>query len=160
MSHASHKQADASLAGSRREFIRQSGLLVAGGAMATAGSLSIARTAHAAGSDTIKIGLVGCGGRGTGAAIQAMNTSGGEVKLVGLADVSEDRVQTAFRTIKGKHNDKVDVPKDRMFVGLDCYQKLLGTDCDRLVSASDDFRQYGVDRRLCVPARCKRSMAF
>jgi predicted dehydrogenase len=136
MSQASPKQADTSLvAGSRRDFIRQSGLLVAGGAIA-AGQLSVARTAHAAGSDTIKIGLVGCGGRGTGAAIQAMNTSGGEVKLVGMADVSEDRVQTAFRTIKGKHNDKVDVPKERMFVGLDGYQKLLGTDCDLVILAT------------------------
>ena len=60
----------------RRDFIRNSSLLVAGGAMA-AGSLNIARAAHSFGSDEIKIGLVGCGGRGSEAANRAMNTSGG-----------------------------------------------------------------------------------
>ena len=58
---------------SRRDFIKTSSMLVAGGAV-VGGSLSIARAAHAFGSDTIKIGLVGCGGRGTGAATQALNT--------------------------------------------------------------------------------------
>jgi myo-inositol 2-dehydrogenase/D-chiro-inositol 1-dehydrogenase len=126
---------ESSATNSRRDFIRQSGLLVAGSAIA-GGQLALARSAHAAGSDTIKIGLIGCGGRGTGAAIQAMNTSGGEVKLTALADVSEDRVQVAYRTTKSKHNDKVDVPKERMFVGLDAYEKLLSTDCDLVILAT------------------------
>jgi predicted dehydrogenase len=119
---------------SRRDFIRQSSLLAAGAAIA--GPLAVSRSAHAAGSDTIKIGLVGCGGRGTGAAIQALNTSGGEVKVTALADVTEDRVQVAFRTIKGKHNDKVDVPKEKMFVGLDAYEKVMGSDCDMVILAT------------------------
>ena len=68
---------------SRRDFIKKSSIIVAGSAMAA--NLSMARTAHAYGSDVIKIGLIGCGGRGTGAAIQAMNTAG-EVHLVAMAD--------------------------------------------------------------------------
>ena len=79
----------------RRDFIRNSSLLVAGGAM-VAGSLNIARAAHSFGSDEIKIGLVGCGGRGSDAANQAMNTSGGPVKLVAMADAFEDRLHCAF----------------------------------------------------------------
>src|SRR6056297_1160004 len=76
------KTADAA---SRRNFIKGGGIMLAGGAIAGS-QVSIARGANAFGSDTIKIGLVGCGGRGTGAAIQALNTSGGDVKLVAMAD--------------------------------------------------------------------------
>ena len=74
-------------------------MMLAGGAI-VGGNLSVARGAHAFGSDTIKIGLVGCGGRGTGAAIQALNTTGGETKLVAMADVFDNNIQTAYRTIK------------------------------------------------------------
>lgn len=120
---------------SRRNFIRTSSMLVAGGAVAGA-SLNIARAAHPYGSDTIKVGLVGCGGRGTGAAVQALNTMGGEVKVTALADAFEDRVQAAYRGIKGQHNDKVDVSKDRMFAGFDAYQQLLQTDCEMVILAT------------------------
>jgi predicted dehydrogenase len=120
---------------SRRTFLRNSSLLVAGGAIA-ASQVQVARGAHAFGSDTIKLGLVGCGGRGTGAAIQAMNTEGGEVKLVAMADAFADRIQGGYRAIKGKHESKVDVPKDRQFVGLNAYKELLQTDCDMVILAT------------------------
>ena len=120
---------------SRRDFIRRTSLLAAGGALA-GGALSIARAAQPFGSDEIKIGLVGCGGRGTGAAVQAMNTTGGPIKLVAMADVFENRVQAAYRSIRGQHNDKVDVPKDRMFVGFDAYKKLLESNCDVVILAT------------------------
>ena len=120
---------------SRRAFLRNSSLIVAGGAIA-AGQLPIARAANSFGSDTIKVGLVGCGGRGTGATIQALNTSGGEVKVVALADAFADRVQLAYRTIKGRHEEKVDVPKERQFVGFDAYKELLKTDCDVVILAT------------------------
>lgn len=118
---------------SRRTFLKTSSLLVAGGAVA--GQLNIARGAHAYGSDTIKIGLIGCGGRGTGAAAQAMNTEG-PVKLVAMGDVFADRVQAAYRGLKSQHGDKVDVPKERMFDGLDNYAKVLETDCDLVILAT------------------------
>ncbi|MCA9208885.1 MAG: Gfo/Idh/MocA family oxidoreductase, partial [Planctomycetales bacterium] len=119
---------------SRRDFIKTSSMLVAGGAVA--GQLSIARSAHSFGSDVIKIGLVGCGGRGTGAAIQAMNTTGGEVRLVAMADVFEDRLQGAFRGIKSQHPDKVDVTKETQFVGLDAYKSVLEADIDMVLLAT------------------------
>src|SRR5258706_16223781 len=105
---------------SRRDFIRKSSLLVAGGAMA-ATSLNIARAAHSFGSDEIKIGLVGCGGRGSDAANQAMNTSGGPVKLVAMADAFEDRLNASAQSLKRAKGDKVDVPRERMFSGFDAY---------------------------------------
>ena len=119
---------------SRRDFIKASSMLVAGGAVA--GSLNIARAAHSYGSDTIKIGLVGCGGRGTGAAIQAMNTQGGPIKLVAMGDVFEDRLQGGYRSINGAHKDKVDVPQDRMFSGFDAYKKVLQCDIDLVILAT------------------------
>jgi predicted dehydrogenase len=121
---------------SRRDFIKRSSLLVAGGAAVVGGSLNIARAAHSFGSDLIKIGLVGCGGRGTGAAIQALNTQGGDIKLVALGDVFPDRVQGCYRAVKGKHGDKVDVPTERQFVGFDAYKKVLDTNCDLVILAT------------------------
>src|SRR5215210_4878683 len=120
---------------SRRAFLRNSSLIVAGSAIA-ASQVQIARGAHAFGSDTIKVGLVGCGGRGTGAAIQAMNTSGGEIKLVAMADAFAERLQQGYRAIKGKHESKVDVPKDRQFIGFKAYQDLLQTDCEMVILAT------------------------
>lgn len=118
---------------SRRNFIKGSGMMLAGGAI-VGNNLQIARGAHAFGSDRIKIGLVGCGGRGTGATIQALNTDG-EVRLVAMADVFENQLQTAYRTIKSKHADKIDV-SDGRFVGLDGYQKVLDSDVDLVILAT------------------------
>ncbi|MGC6451545.1 MAG: Gfo/Idh/MocA family protein [Pirellulaceae bacterium] len=118
---------------SRRDFIKKSTILVAGSTVA--GNLQIARAAHAYGDEVIKIGLVGCGGRGTGAAVQAMNTNG-DVHLVAMADVFEDRLQGAYRAIKSKHNEKVKVTPDTMFVGLDAYKKVMESDCDLVILAT------------------------
>lgn len=118
---------------SRRKFIKNSSLLVAGGAVA--GQLSFARSAHAFGTDEIKIGLIGCGGRGTGASNQAMNTEG-PTKLVAMADAFSDRLQQSLRTIKGAHKDKVDVPPERQFVGFDAYKHVLESDADLVILAT------------------------
>ncbi len=120
---------------SRRDFIRRTSLLAAGGALAGT-ALNIARAAQPFGSDEIKVGLVGCGGRGTGAAVQAMNTTGGPIKLVAMADVFESSVQQAYRTIKGSHKDKVEVPEDQKFIGMDAYKQLLQTNCDLVILAT------------------------
>ena len=114
---------------SRRTFLRNSSLLVAGGAIA-ASQVQIARGAHAFGSDTIKVGLVGCGGRGTGAAIQAMNTSGGEVKLVAMADAfRRSAAAGAYRGINGQHNDEGRCAQGPAVRRL---QRLQGAAADRL----------------------------
>ena len=118
---------------SRRDFIKKSSLLVAGGAVT--GNLSVARGAHAFGDDTIKIGLIGCGGRGTGAASQAMNTAG-PTQLIAMADAFEDRLQASLRGLKSQHGEKVEVPKDRQFTGFDGYQKVLECDIDLVIMAT------------------------
>ncbi len=119
---------------SRRNFLKGGSMMLAGSAI-VGGNLSVARGAHVFGSDMINIGLVGCGGRGTGAAIQALNTTGGGVKLVAMADVFENNIQTAYRTIKGKHPEKVDVDDNR-FIGFDAYKQLLQTDADFVILAT------------------------
>jgi predicted dehydrogenase len=139
------QQSAATSGRSRRAFMKNSGLLLAGGAVAS--QLSVARGAHAYGSDKIKIGLVGCGGRGTQAVIQAMNTclskfgsTGGEVELVAMADLFEDQVQRSFRGIKGAHAERVSENLGR-FVGLEAYKDVMASDCDVvLLATSPGFR--------------------
>lgn len=120
---------------SRRDFLKGSTAVLVGGALA--GSLTIARSAHAAGDDEIKIALIGCGGRGTGAANQALSTSG-KVKLIAMADVFEDRLEGSFNTLakQGDLKDKIDVPKERRFVGFDAYQKAIAAGPDLVILAT------------------------
>jgi myo-inositol 2-dehydrogenase/D-chiro-inositol 1-dehydrogenase len=107
----------------RRGFLKSSSAAVAGAALA---NLSIERFAHAASTDELKIALVGCGGRGTGAASQALNTHNqGPVKLVALADAFEDRLKGALNGLKKDHGDRVDVPADRQFVGFEGYKQAI-----------------------------------
>src|SRR5205807_2177295 len=73
---------------------------------------------HAAGSSLIQVGLVGCGGRGTGAAGNALSSSGGPMKLVAMADVFENRLSDSYNTLVRDHPDKVEVPQDRKFIGF------------------------------------------
>jgi len=108
---------------SRRDFIKTTGRLAAVSALA---GVAIPHV-HAAAGDTIQVALVGCGGRGGGAANNALSTSAGPVKLVAMADVFADRLNGAYQGIKGAHGDKVDVPEDRRFIGFDGYQKAM--DC-------------------------------
>jgi myo-inositol 2-dehydrogenase/D-chiro-inositol 1-dehydrogenase len=122
---------------SRRDFIKSSSLLVAGSAVAGSvmGGLSIARAAHAYGNEEIKIGLIGCGGRGSGAAAQAMNTAG-PTKLVAMADAFPDRLQASLRGLSSQYGPKVDVPKERQFVGFDAYQHVLAQELDLVILAT------------------------
>ena len=82
---------------------------------------------HAAPGGTLQVALVGCGGRGTGAADNALNSKGCSMKLVAMADVFEHRLSGSYQGIKGKHSDKVDVAEDRKFIGFDGYKKAM--DC-------------------------------
>ena len=89
-----------------------------------AGSFSIARAA-AKNNDLIRVALIGCGGRGTGAADQTLSVPDSNVKLVAMADAFADRLKGSLGELKSKHSDKVDVPADRQFVGLDAYKKAI-----------------------------------
>ena len=136
MAQSNHSRAETT--GSRREFIKNSSILVASGAVT--GGLNAARSAPIGVDDTIRIGLVGCGSRGTGAANQAMNTKG-PTKLVAMADAFPNRLNEALRGIKGQHPKKVDVPPERQFVGFDAYQELLEQDLDLVIlSTPPGFR--------------------
>ena len=121
---------------SRRNFLKTSTAAAATGAALTS---TIARTAHAQGSDEIKFALIGCGGRGSGATINIFE-SGGNVKLVGVADAFDGKASGLVNTLKtrnkGKYADKVDVPADRIFSGLDAYKKLLEVECDLVIIAT------------------------
>ncbi len=99
------------------------GFLKASAAAATAAS-SIGRTAHAAGNDTLKIGMVGCGGRCSGAAMDAMNADPG-TKLVAMCDLFMNRVDEKRKSLKGQKSNQVDVPDDRRYTGLDGYKKVI-----------------------------------
>jgi myo-inositol 2-dehydrogenase / D-chiro-inositol 1-dehydrogenase len=109
---------------SRRDFLKASTVAAVG--VAAFGGLSLARSAHAAGSDLHKIALIGCGGRGTGAAANALSTKA-NVKLVAMADAFRDSLEGSLAALQKQFSDRVDVPEERRFTGLDSYQKAI--DC-------------------------------
>ena len=113
----------------RRDFLKQSGLGTAGVILGAA-TMSVPFV-HAAGNNTIKVALVGCGGRGRGAAQQALNT-GPDVKLWAVADAFPERAQGAAELLKNTFEGQekghlVDVSPDRVFDGLDGYKKAMDT---------------------------------
>jgi len=118
---------------SRRDFLKRSAAASTGAALA--GGLSIARSAHAAGSDVIKVALIGAGGRGTGAVAQQMNADK-NVKLVAVADAFENRAKGAVDGLKRRYPDQVDVPPDRVFVGLNAYKDAVACDIDLVTTAA------------------------
>jgi predicted dehydrogenase len=107
----------------RREFLKETGTFAAASALAGVALPYV----HAAEDSTIQIALVGCGGRGTGAAGEALSVKNGPIKLVAMADVFENRLQSSFNGLKTRHPDQVDVPEERKFIGFDAYQRAL--DC-------------------------------
>jgi myo-inositol 2-dehydrogenase/D-chiro-inositol 1-dehydrogenase len=146
---------------SRRDFIKAGSALVVGGSLLGT-NLKIARSAHIGGSDEIKIALVGCGGRGTGAAVQALETKG-PVTLWAMADAFDERLQTSLEKIKreveqgraaGKPSfadSRVDVPAERQFVGLNAYQNAIGSGADLVILATPPgFRP--IQFEACVKA--------
>ena len=105
----------------RRDFLKTSSTVAAAMAL---GGLSIERSAYAAGSDQIKLALIGCGGRGSGAANQALSTEG-DVKLIAMADAFPDRLKSSLGELQRAHKDRVDVPEDHQFIGFDAYKKAI-----------------------------------
>ena len=106
---------------SRRNFIQNTSILTGG---ALLGALSIERGAHGAGSDELKVALIGCGGRGSGAASQALSTKG-PIKLVAMADAYKDRLEGSLANLKNQAKDRVDVPEENKFIGFDAYKKAI-----------------------------------
>jgi predicted dehydrogenase len=120
----------------RRDFLQSTSAAAAAGSMLLS---SLSARAHAAGDDTIKVGLVGCGGRGTGAVNDAFS-AGGNLKLVAMGDAFEDELTRSLSNLKGalgpSAEEKIDVPPERQFVGFDAYQKVIDSDIDLLVLAT------------------------
>ena len=106
----------------RRQFLKQSGSLAAGAA--ALGSLS---SAVFAGEDnTIRLALLGCGGRGSGAVGDALSVpNSGPVKLYAMADLLESKMDSSLKALQKKFKDKVDVTADRRFIGFDAYRRAI-----------------------------------
>lgn len=138
---------------SRREF------LVTGGRFAAASALAGVALphVHAAETVTLRLALIGCGGRGSGAVANACEAAGGPVRLVAMADVFEHKLSTSFKALTEKYPEQVDVPPERRFLGFDAYRKAM--DCLRpgdiaLLTTHAAFRAthlaYAVERGLHV----------
>jgi predicted dehydrogenase len=108
---------------SRRDFIKTGGQAAALSVLANVAIPAV----HAAGSDLIQIALIGCGGRGGGAAANALSVKRGPVKLVAMADVFPERLATDLKNLQQRFSSQVDVPADRQFIGFDAYQHAM--DC-------------------------------
>jgi predicted dehydrogenase len=115
------------IAATRRDFLKTSALAAA----AVTAELTVTRGAHAAGSDVLRVGLVGCGGRGTGAATQALKADK-QVKLVAMADAFADRLESSLARLQKDEEiaAKVDVRPERRFVGFEAYQQLIDSGVD------------------------------
>ena len=108
---------------SRRKFIQRSGQVAVGSALAGA----MIPKVHAAEDNTIRLALIGCGNRGSGAVANAMHSPHGPVKLVAMADVVKERIDRSYKNLSKEFSDRMDVPKERQFVGFDAYKKAI--DC-------------------------------
>jgi predicted dehydrogenase len=108
---------------SRREVMKQSGQVAAASALAGV----VVPQVHAGEDNTIRVALVGCGGRGTGAAENALSTRSGPIELVAMADVFADRLLSSHKHLTRNFEKQVNVPQERQFVGFDAYQKAM--DC-------------------------------
>ena len=153
MSDQDRAVSDTNQATTRRGFLKTASALAAAGALAGVNVPHV----HAAEDNTIRLALVGCGGRGSGAAANALATgaTAGPVKLVAIADVFAERITSHLEHLKGQYKDAVDVPPDRMFVGFDAYQHAM--DCLRpgdvvILTTPPAFRwvhfQYAIDKGL------------
>ncbi|MGE0758705.1 MAG: Gfo/Idh/MocA family protein [Pirellulaceae bacterium] len=120
-------------ASDRREFLKSSSAAVVGGSLAA--SLGTARSVHAAGSDVIRVGLVGCGGRGSGAAGDALS-AGKDIRLVAMADAFADQLDHSRAVLQRQFGEQVAVTDDHCFVGLDAYQKVIASDVDVVLLAT------------------------
>jgi len=98
-----------------------------GTAAVTSGVLAGLRmpAVHAAGSDEIRLALVGCGGRGGGAAVDALAAPGGRLKIYAMADVFPERIEGVKRSLAQSHKDRVDVPPERTFLGFEAYKRAM-----------------------------------
>ncbi|MBN1362211.1 MAG: Gfo/Idh/MocA family oxidoreductase [Sedimentisphaerales bacterium] len=108
---------------SRRDFLKHTGRVAAASVLAA----GIVPRMYAAENNTIKLALVGCGGRGAGAVVDAFSGNNGPLKLVAMADVFARRLRDSYNNLRRMRGEQVDVPVERQFIGFDGYRKAM--DC-------------------------------
>ncbi len=102
----------------RRKFLKQGGAAAASSVLAGVTLPWV----HAAEDNTIRLALVGCGGRGSGAVSDAFDSRFGPVKLFAMADLFPNRLENSLQVLREKFSERVDVPPDRRFIGFDAYR--------------------------------------
>lgn len=117
---------------SRRKFVKQTAAAAAG---LSAGWMASGHYAHAAGTDTIRVGLVGCGGRGTGAAVNAVQADQA-VEIVAMGDLFENRLDESVKNLQEQIGDRLTADKSHQFIGWDAYQKVLDSNLDYVILAT------------------------
>lgn len=116
----------------RRTFVRNTAKTVAAGMVFS--HLPLFSSAHVLGEEKVKLGVVGCGGRGTGAVFQAL-TASKSVQLVAMGDVFQHEMDNSYQRVTKDFPDQVDVPKERQFLGLDAYENVI-SECDAVILAT------------------------
>ncbi len=138
---------------SRRGFLKDTSRMAAASALAGAVSANV----FAQEDNTIRVALVGCGGRGTGAAANALSTKSGPTRLVAMADVFPDRLGSSLQALSNGFRDQLDVPPERQFLGFDAYRHAIDSLGDGgvvILTTPPAFRplhlEYAVDRGVHV----------
>ncbi|MBT32033.1 MAG: oxidoreductase [Thalassobius sp.] len=144
---------------SRRKFIKTTGAAALGSSFVF--NIGLSQKGFAANADTLKVGLVGCGGRGSGAASQALSADS-NVVLTAMADIFPDRMQSSLENLKSIHNDKVQVDPEHQFIGFDAYKKLIDSGVDVVLLATPpvfrpDHLEYAIEKGKHV--FCEKPMA-
>ncbi len=144
---------DKTILPSRREFIQTTGTLAAASVLSGFRFPDV----HPGGSDLIQVALVGCGGRGGGAAANAVSTTSGPIKLIAMADAYPDRLSKTYENLSGAIGKQMDVPPERRFIGFDAYRHamdLLKPGDVVILTTPPAFRwvhfQYAISKRLNV----------
>ncbi len=107
----------------RREFLKVTGTVAGATALSRFGFPAV----HVKGSDLIQVAIVGCGGRGSGAVVNALSTTSGPIKLIAMADAFDDRLKSSYTNLNQAVGAKMDVPEERRFIGWDAYKQAM--DC-------------------------------
>ena len=144
---------------SRRQFLKTSSAAALGGIAAA--NLSFPERSFAQNSDTIRVGLIGCGGRGTGAANQALNADKNLI-LTAVADVFPDKIKGSLATLKKGLPDKVNVEPASSFIGLDAYQKVIDSGVDLVIlTTPPGFRPQHLKAAIAAGKHvfCEKPMA-
>jgi myo-inositol 2-dehydrogenase/D-chiro-inositol 1-dehydrogenase len=120
----------------RRKFLKSTGAAAIGGTIAL--NIGLPKSSFAMNSDTLKVGLIGCGGRGTGAADQALKADP-NVVLTHMADIFQDRLDLSIKSLKDIHGEKVKAQKETMFLGFEGAKKVIDSDVDVVILTTPPY---------------------